>query len=76
MYYLKIFHRQSHNWVRREHENISKRSTVDELKRFTQEADKLFENLDGNDFKITSVSDINQLKCFAHLLESMVSNPQ
>jgi len=33
----------------------------------------LFENLEGNDFKVTSVSDINQLRCLAHLLESMVS---
>jgi hypothetical protein len=60
--------------VRREYENKSKKSSVDELKRYTQEADKLFENLEGNDFKVTSVSDINQLRCLAHLLESMVSS--
>lgn len=59
--------------MRREYKNISKKSSVDELKRFTQEADKLFENLEGNDFKITSVTDINQLRCLAHLLESMAS---
>ncbi|KAL5242221.1 hypothetical protein ACI65C_009631 [Semiaphis heraclei] len=79
--YLK----QSHNWVRREYENKSKKSSLDELKRYTQEADKLFENLEGNDFKVTSVSDINQLRCLAHLLESMewfgkklneISNPE
>uniref|UniRef100_A0A2H8TI68 Exocyst complex component Sec8 n=1 Tax=Melanaphis sacchari TaxID=742174 RepID=A0A2H8TI68_9HEMI len=79
--YLK----QSHNWVRREYENKSKKSSVDELKRYTQEVDKLFENLEGNDFKVTSVSDINQLRCLAHLLESMewfgkklneISNPE
>lgn len=57
----------------REHENRSKKSSADELKRFTQEADKLFENLEGNDFKVTGVSDMNQLKCLAHLLESMAS---
>uniref|UniRef100_A0A2S2QBK2 Exocyst complex component Sec8 n=1 Tax=Sipha flava TaxID=143950 RepID=A0A2S2QBK2_9HEMI len=79
--YLK----QSHNWVRREYENKSKKSSTDELKRYTQEADKLFENLEGNDFRVTSVSDINQLRCLAHLLESMewigkklneISNPE
>jgi len=59
--------------VRREYENKSKKSSFDELKRYTQEADKLFENLEGNDFKVTSVSDINQLRCLAHLLESMAS---
>lgn len=58
--------------MRREYENKSKKSSLDELKRYTQEADKLFENLEGNDFKVTSVSDINQLRCLAHLLESMV----
>lgn len=74
--YVKIYNyitfRQSHNWVRREYEN-RKKSSTDELKRYTQEADKLFENLEGNDFKVTSVSDINQLRCLAHLSESMVS---
>lgn len=59
--------------MRREYENKSKKSSVDELKRYTQEVDKLFENLEGNDFKVTSVSDINQLRCLAHLLESMAS---
>jgi len=70
---MNIIFRQSHNWVRREYENKSKKSSFDELKRYTQEADKLFENLEGNDFKVTSVSDINQLRCLAHLLESMAS---
>lgn len=70
---MNIIFRQSHNWVRREFENKSKKSSLDELKQYTQEADKLFENLQGNDFKVTSVSDINQLRCLAHLLESMVS---
>lgn len=59
--------------MRREYENKSKKSSADELKRYTQEADKLFANLEGNDFKVTRVPGINQLKCLAHLLESMVS---
>lgn len=59
--------------MKREHENRSKKSTADELKQYNQEADKLFENLEGNDFKVTSVSDINQFRCLAHLLESMAS---
>lgn len=65
--------RQSHNWVRRDNTNKFKKSSIDELSRYTQEAEKLFENLKGNDFKITTISDINQLRCLAHLLESMVS---
>lgn len=68
-----IYFRQSHNWVRRDYANKLKKSSVDELSRYTQEAEKLFENLEGNDFKVTSISDINQLRCLAHLLESMVS---
>lgn len=59
--------------MRREYENKSKKSATDEIKRYTQEADKLFENLEGNDFKVTNVSGINQLRCLAHLLESMAS---
>lgn len=72
-YFLFTIFRQSHNWVRRQNENKSKKNSLDELKRYTQEADKLFENLEGNDFKVTGVSDINQLRCLAHLLESMAS---
>lgn len=52
---------------------MTKKSSADELKQYTQEADKLFANLEGNDFKVTSVSDTNQLKCLAHLSESMAS---
>ncbi|VVC27703.1 Hypothetical protein CINCED_3A008645 [Cinara cedri] len=79
--YLK----QSHNWVRRENENKFKKSSGDELKRYTQEADKLFENLEGIDFKVNGISNINQLRCLAHLSESMewfgrklneISNPK
>jgi len=59
--------------VRKEYENRTKKSSTDEFRRYTQEAEKLFENLEGNDFKVTSVSDTNQLKCLAHLSESMAS---
>lgn len=73
MYNKNYIFRQSHNWVRREYENKSKKSSVDEVKRYTQEANKLFENLEGIDFKVTNISNINQLRCLAHLSESMVS---
>ncbi|XP_050520815.1 exocyst complex component 4 isoform X2 [Daktulosphaira vitifoliae] len=65
--YLK----DSHNWVRRDIENKSKKCSTEELKRFTQEADVLFGNLEGSDFKISGIMDINQLQCLAHLIESM-----
>lgn len=70
---IKFIFRQSHNWVRRDSENKQKKSSAGELKQYSQEADKLFENLEGTDFKVSSASDINQLRCLAHLLESMVS---
>ncbi|XP_050440367.1 exocyst complex component 4 [Adelges cooleyi] len=65
--YLK----ESHNWVRKDIENKVKKSSIEELKRFSLEADILFGNLEGNDFKVSGVSDINQLRCLAHLSESM-----
>lgn len=70
---IGIFFRDSHNWVRRNVENKSKKSSTEELKRFTQEADVLFGNLEGSDFKISNIMGINQLQCLAHLIESMVS---
>jgi len=59
--------------VRKECENKTKKSSADEIKQYSQEADKLFDNLEGNDFKVTSVSDTNQLRCLAHLSESVAS---